>query len=234
MHRLLAAFLVLSLGTPAHATCAMVPLTTKVSSATEAPEGGGLVVATTHDGPKPKGGGWNPVNPAWRFRAGGKLHVPVIESLAPGLAIYRLPAGVTSAELVDGKTVLGRITIKGPKLAPLAAPKVKTLHQTMQSSRKGMSIEMFAELGEDMPAGAIGLVVADAKGTPRSYGSSREGRTMLVYSHYPCSQDPTGAVQSSDGEELQLYWVDRAGQKSPATKMKLKATFIGRNGPVDL
>jgi hypothetical protein len=223
----LVVLVLLAFSPPVQATCAMVPLTTHVVRDAKVPTGGGLMVTTGPDGgPKPKGGGWNPVNAAWRFRSGGTLHVPDIELLAPGLAIYRLPKGVRSAELVDGKTVLGKLTVTADKVALLPAPKVKKLHQTTSYERKGNSTRMVAELVGEPPAGAVALVVADAK-VARSYGAVGKHHTVVVYDHHPCTQDPTGTVLSSDGDQLRLYWLDQAGRASPATTVKLTATVDG-------
>ena len=43
-----------------------------------------------------------------------------IDVLAPGLSVYRLPNGVTTGELVDGKTTLAKISSTASK--PLPAP----------------------------------------------------------------------------------------------------------------
>jgi hypothetical protein len=43
------------------------------------------------------------VRPDWRFRDAGKVVTPKIETLAPGLAVYRLPASATgTVTLEDG------------------------------------------------------------------------------------------------------------------------------------
>jgi hypothetical protein len=206
----------------------MATLRTKlVVEDAKVPEGGGLlVVMAPESGPDPKGG-HDVVQPAWRFRAGKTEHVPQIEKLAPGLAIYRVPKDVTSAVLVDGKTTLGKLAVT--KTAPplLAAPQLKRLRQETRASRKGSSISMYAELAAPPPAEAVALVVADDK-VARSYGliENPKFNTVVVYSHAPCGQDPDGTVMSSDGDKLRLYWIDRTGRASPATTATLSAPPI--------
>ncbi len=48
------------------------------------------------------------VQTGWRFRVGGAVYAPKIETLASGLAVYRLPAKALRAQLENGKAVLAR------------------------------------------------------------------------------------------------------------------------------
>lgn len=228
---LVAVSLVTALAPDVHATCAMVPQVAQVVVRdAKVPEGGGLLVTMVYEtGPNPTYKYTDITQPRWRFRAGKTEHVPIIETLAPGLAIYRLPKGVTAAELVDGKTVLGKISVTKDPAKELAAPKIKALRQESTASRKGSRIYMWADLAEKPPADAVALVVADDK-VARTFGLANvnEKNSLLVYAHEPCGMDAKDTVMSANGDKLKLYWIDRAGRASPATK----ATLTAKGSPI--
>jgi hypothetical protein len=229
---LVALSLVAGVAPEVDATCAVAAQTAKlVVVDAKVPEGGGLLVTMVHDAsPTPTSKYMDVTQPKWRFRAGKTEHVPQIDTLAPGLAIYRLPKDVTSAQLVDGKTVLGSITVTKDPIATLAAPKIKKLRQESRGSRKGSTIYMWADLAEKPPADAVALVVADDK-VARSFGFAavNDKNSVLVYAHEPCGMDAKGTVMSTNGDKLKLYWIDRAGRASPATK----ATLVEKGSPLD-
>jgi hypothetical protein len=229
----LALSLVAAITSRVDATCAVLPRVAKVLFAdAKVPEGGGILVSLVYErGPEPDYRHMRIVDPSWRFRVGATLHVPVAETLAPGLAIYRLPSGVTSAELVDGKEVLGRLEVTTTKTPPLSAPRLKALRQESHGSRKGSTIAMWADLAGAAPEGAIALVVSDGK-VARSFGfvpADAKNRTIQVYDHAPCVVDPDGTVMSGNGEKLELYWIDRAGRRSPSTKL----TLVAKGSPLE-
>lgn len=217
--------LVATLAPDASATCMYIPpVAMVVTKDAKVPEGGGLLVSMGYPGPDSKSKYHKLEQPTWRYRVGKKLYAPVIETLAPGLAIYRVPKGVTSAELVDGTSVLGKVTVVATMNdKPLAAPKVKHLRQESRASRKGSTVQMWADLAEKPPAEAIALVVADDK-VARSFGplALNDQSSMIVYSHAPCGIDPEGQVMSRGGETLKLYWIDRSGRVSASTSVKLE------------
>jgi len=69
------------------------------------------------------------------------------------------------------------------------------------------------------PAGVVALVLADAKGKPRSFGLVADAATEIqVYAHGRCGVVPNGTVESSIGDKVTLFWVDASGRKSPASK----------------
>lgn len=234
-----ALLLVAALAPEVHATCAYIPPSAMVIAKdpknVQVPEGGGLLVAMQWQGPDDaKDKYYKLEQPTWRYRTGGKEYAPVYELLAPGLAIYRLPKGVTSAELVDGKKVLGKVTVVKDTTKPLPAPKLKKLRQESRSSRKGSTINMWAELAEKPPADAVALVVADDQGA-RSFGFAavNDQNTALVYSHAPCGIDPDGQRMSSGGDKLTLYWIDRMGRVSAKTTATLDQKGSPIGPPVD-
>jgi hypothetical protein len=158
------------------------------------------------------------VQSGWRFRIDGAVQAPKIETLAPGLAVYRPPGKATRAQLEDGgKTVLVKVGFGQDKPLALAAPKVKTItHRAARGRRPFARIEV--ELGEAVPPGAVAIVLADAKGTPRSWGRVDAGNARAVaLDRTRCSVLPNGTVESAPGDKVMVFWVDRGGRRSPAS-----------------
>ncbi|MBL0218575.1 MAG: hypothetical protein IPQ07_32445 [Myxococcales bacterium] len=210
-----------SLGTtaaPAAAKCAMSHLRPEVLSTDEIAPGGGIVVATeqaSYDEPDEG----DAVQPTWQLEIGGTRSAPKIDTLAPGLAVYRVPASATAATLFDGKTVRGKITIGTTKAAALAAPKVKGIRHDKSMGRRA-SAYTTVTLDGAPPAGMVALVLTDAKGTPRSFGVVEDGAAELrVYAHSRCGVVPNNTVESKIGDKVKLFWVDRNGRKSPVSKI---------------
>ncbi|CAN5696612.1 hypothetical protein BH11MYX2_BH11MYX2_37090 [soil metagenome] len=211
----------------ADALCmAIAPIAKVVADAT-VPVGGGLLVALDYNNPDNNQDATDIVQKTWKFRIGTKDYAPVIEQLAPGLAMYRLPDGVTgTAQLLNGKAVLGTLTVTADGVKPLAAPKIKSLTQVTHVGMRGNSVTMRAVFNDAAPADAVALVVADDK-APRNFGrvaASSNAKEVTVYAHGRCSMDPDGTVLSSNGDKLKVYWVDKLGRRSPATAVKLVAT----------
>ena len=182
-------------------------------------EDGAIVVATA--------GGFSgddegeALQPSWTFKAGATTAKPVITTPAPGLAVYALPKGVTSAELFDGKASRARAT-RGTQMIPppLAAPAVKAIQRTQTALRRGTTnTHTVVTLSGPPPSGAVALVVADAKGTARSYGIVDTGEANItVYSQVRCSVVPKGTVDSKIGDKVTLRYVDKRGRLGAASK----------------
>jgi len=182
-------------------------------------DGGALVVATV--------GGFTgddegeALQPSWTFKIGTATAKPVITTPAPGLVVYAVPKGVASAELYDGKAARARVT-RGTAMIPppLEAPAIKAIERTQTPLRRGTSnTHTVVTLAGPSPAGAVALVVADAKGTARSYGIVDTGEaSVTVYSQVRCSVVPKGTVDSQLGDKVTLRYVDKRGRIGAATK----------------
>ena len=211
----LAAFVV-SAPSIAAGDCAFSGLAPQVLAAeASVPPDGGILVGAL---PKPDGSldpGDAAVQRGWRFR--GVKAKPTIDVLAPGLAVYRLPASDVSVVLENDKQAVVATT-RGTKdkRAPLAAPKVKAISYQQHVSRR-MTEQVIVELDGEPPPNAVALVIADAKGTPRSWGRIN-GRAVTAYASHSCIALPNGTVGSKTGDQVILYFVDGAGRKSDATK----------------
>jgi hypothetical protein len=199
-------------------TCAMRKLVPAVLTPPDSaiPIEGGVVVGAVHVSGERHAVGDVAVQAGWRFVIEGATLAPKIESLAPGLAVYRLPATATRVQLRDGDAVLVKIAFGEDKPLALAAPKIKTIAHTAGRGTSSFE-EIEVSLGEAVPPGAVALVLADAKGQPRSWGRVDAGGTSAkVYYRSRCQPLRKGSVESVPGDQVTVYWIDRAGRRSPA------------------
>jgi hypothetical protein len=208
--------LALLLPLDARADCAMLGLVPKVLTkpdATLAPDGGVVVGAVSQDrGPLDSGD--IAMQPRWTFVVPMGTITPAIESLAPGLAVYK-----TSADNVELRDETGAVLAKathGAAVDKLAAPKVKSIkYDAPMSKRSIQRIEVM--LDGAAPPGVIALVLADAKGTAKSWGPVA-GSVFYPYLRRDCLALPNGTVPSGKGDKVTLFWVDEHGRKSAFTK----------------
>jgi hypothetical protein len=197
----------------AAADCAVVGLMPKVANdAAKLPDDGGIVVvaASIADGKLAPGDVTKHAD--WRIRAGGTLVTPTIETLAPGLSVYRVTTG-DKLQLEDDGAVLGKATRSNDKRDRLAAPAIKKL---VYDGHFGMhrSENVTAALAGAPPATAIAIVIADASGKARSFGMLEAGKPVLPLLSYDCVPLPNGTVVSKRGDRVKLFWVDDAGRLS--------------------
>jgi hypothetical protein len=193
-----------------------------VNDGVAAPPDGGLLVATATDHRKPDEG--EAAQPAWRLRDGTKVSKPAIVTLAPGLVVYRLPAGMVAAELHDG--TIARATFSSmsaadaAKLAPLAAPAATRIATTTVSGTRGSSTTTIVSLTAPAPANALALVLYDAKTKrPLSYGLVVAGATEVnVHAQGRCSALPNGTSIARPKTRAFVRWVDAHGRLSAPTK----------------
>ncbi|MEO8703014.1 MAG: hypothetical protein ABI867_23410 [Kofleriaceae bacterium] len=216
----LAVFLALVLvPAPAVAKCARMGLAPSVLTPADSAItiGGGIVVGATDAQGDQLDPGDVAVQPTWRFA--GVATAPVIDLIAPGLAVYRLPATATKATLEDAKHgVRVRVTVGDDKPLVLDAPKPKAIKHTAGMGRRPFT-HIVVELREAIPPGAIAIVLADAAGKPRSWHRVDAGAmTASVFDISRCRVLPNGTIESKGGDLVTLFWVDRAGRKSPASK----------------
>ncbi len=210
----------LSSSAPVAAKCAMSHLRPKPITTGPVVAGGGIVVATEEVSYDVADQG-DAIQPTWQFAIGGTKSKPKIELLAPGLVVYRLPTTTASAsvKLVAGKTTFATATLSNAKPTALAAPKVTAVRHDRTLGR-GSSAYTRVTLDGAPPAGMVALVLADAKGTPRSFGLIADASNEItVYAHSRCGVVPNNTVESSVGDKVTLVWVDQSGRMSPASKI---------------
>lgn len=192
----------------------LVPKVLTKADAVLAPDGGVVVAAVSQDR-GPLASGDIAVQPAWKFVVPMGTITPAIESLAPGLAVYR-----TSADNFELKDDTGTSLVKathGPaKVDKLAAPKVKSIKYDAPISRRSIQrVEVI--LDGPPPPGVIALVLADAKGAVKSWGLA-DGSVFYPYLQRDCFVLANGTVPSRRGDKVTLFWIDEHGRKSAFTK----------------
>ncbi|CAN5865345.1 hypothetical protein BH11MYX2_BH11MYX2_32550 [soil metagenome] len=207
--------------TTAHALC-VVPEQhpVVVNDGVHAPADGGLVVATTnkHTGTGTEGEAWQPT---WVFVHGAKTQKPTLVALAPGLAVYRLPAGTTDADLSDGTNVRAHVVAGDASYKALAAPLVQTVSHLTARSIRGSTGATTVTIKGDVPTTAIAMLILDAKTKKAfSYGlvQPASGPVLAVYAQGRCSALPNGTVAPRVGQRVILQWVDSLGRLSAASK----------------
>jgi hypothetical protein len=200
---------------PADAKCAMSHLRPTVVTTGGIIAGGGFLVATVQAPYDVKDEG-EAAQPTWQVEAGGTKFLPTIDTLAPGLVVYRVPmAG--DAVLLDGATVVAKLTATKGNPAPLAAPKVKAIRHDKRLGRRASAYTKVTLDGAP-PAGAVALVLTDAKGTARSYGLVESDTEITVYAHARCGVVPNNTIESKSGDKVKVFWVDQSGRVSAPSK----------------
>lgn len=206
-----------SIPAQAAADCALVGLVPKVLTKPDAviAADGGIVVGAVSEDRGPMESGDIAVQPTWKFVVPKGTITPAIETLAPGLASYRASYEVLELHDDKGATLAKVDKIADPR-AKLDAPKVKTIKYDAPMSRRSV-VRIEVTLHGAPPAGVIALVLADAKGTPKSWGPA-SGAVFYPYLQRDCLTLPNGTIPSRKGDKVTLFWVDGSGRKSAFTK----------------
>lgn len=216
--------------TPVAARCARMNQQPVVFTAeTVVTADGGIVVGTREVQWDQKDKG-EAVQKSWRLRAGGRVLTPSIDVIAPGLAVYRLPAKLAAAVLVDGKKVVAKVKL-ADKLATIDAPKVVSIVHTQRMGRRS-SVDVVVNLDGTAPPGVVALVLVDATGKARSWGEAMYHEERIpVFNQSSCGVLPNGTVASVPGDEVTLFWVDMAGRVSPPSKPVVITGAPATGGP---
>ena len=169
----------------------------------------------------------------WKLAAGGKTIDPVKEAVAPGLSLVRLPPKVGTAKVMQGKKVVGSLTLTQQVPAKLVAPAVTGLVFTSRPGRLAFeSLEI--KLATPVPAGTIAVVIADKTGTGRSFELVKAGaKTAYGFTRGRCESHPEGTVLSMPGDEVVVFYVDKHGRKSPSTAPIKVTGTTDAGGPED-
>lgn len=215
MRLLLAVGVVCALAPAAEAKCAVMGLKPSVltpSGATVAPDGGLVVGAIDADDDAADSG--DPASQTgWRLRLGSRVASPTLVPLAPGLVLYKLPPSTKDAQLTDDKrATVGSVTV-GASTPTLPAPKLKQLAHESRLGRRPFG-RVTIELAGPAPDGAIAIVLADAKGKPRSWGKVVKGEKLRGYDRSRCRVLANETVESKPGDRVTAFWVDASGRKS--------------------
>lgn len=159
----------------------------------------------------------SPDRSAWKLRVNGKTVAAKADALAPGLVVYRPPAGATSFELLDGskkRAARAKVATKTPEL--LEAPRV---HAVISGISHGIHPSRFVNVDLDAkpPKGAVVLVLSKSKGPALSWGQvSPDGLVVNVYTTAGgcVSTFSDGTVMAQPGDLVTAFWVDDLGRRS--------------------
>ena len=216
----------------ATAKCAMPSVGSAVITPATAklPADGGVLVGATASFEVQISGADTALNPTWRFGDGSKELVPVLVTLAPGLVVYRPPAGMTGAlTLKDGKAEIAKLTVTADKPAALAAPEPHSLVLNKVAERYGgFRLQIDAKLKTAVPAGAVAIVVlaVTKKGNvPRSWVRVEANATdaQVAGSSGRCDPGVPGEIMSKAGDKVVLAYVDAYGRLSkPSRPVNIK------------
>jgi hypothetical protein len=158
------------------------------------------------------------MHPEWKLHVDGRAIAPKIDSIAPGLSLYRVGGKTGTLELQDGarkSLATGKAT--AASRTPFPAPVVKKLTYSPSGYHRNEAVT--AELDGAVPGGAIAIVMMDDKGTPRSFGLVVAGRPVTPFLHTYCGTLPNGTLGSKPGDKVKVAWLDEAGRLSPASKV---------------
>lgn len=215
----------------ADAKCARVLLAPQVLTVARDPiaAGGGVLVGwteTTDDAAERFRGHDPAVNADWGFLVRKRKVRPVIEPLAPGLAVYRAGAARGSVVLRDGDGArLGTFTV-GASKAPwaVAAPAVASVTTTTAMKHRGRTtmqvLETSVAFDGAIPADAAAVIVYLVDGatrTPITWArvNGASGAVRVYRTPGRCGDEPDGLRAPAVGQQVELAWVDRGGRLSP-------------------
>jgi len=150
-----------------------------------------------------------------------------IETLAPGLSVYRTKA-TGAFTIVDAKRkAVGTFTAGGKVALDLPAPAPSSLVMShSEGFRGGERYEIDATFAA-IPAQAVALVlykVAGDKRVPQSFTLvDRERKALAVYADPGhCGWNPPGTMRPAATDAVELAWVDAYGRLSaPSAALKL-------------
>jgi len=217
--RYLALALVFAAG-PASADCAITGVAPRVLTAKDAviPSDGGILVAAESVSRGSLDKGDVAVQKGWRVHIGNDTLKPPIDSLAPGLAVYRVSSpNAYKIDLEDDqKQVLVSIKPAKGSADKLAAPKVKKVTYDAKSPDYHGYEQILVDLDGGVPAGMVAMILADEHGKAKSFGLVA-GSQVHPYEHHACDTLPNGTVPSKKGDKVVLMWVDESGRVSAAT-----------------
>jgi hypothetical protein len=220
MRLLYLSFLAVLVPSAADADCALSGLAPKVINDGNAsfPADGAFVVAAVQQGHGKLDPGDITVHSEWTLHVDGKPIAPKIDTIAPGLSLYRVDGRTGTLRLEDGaRKSLATGKAVAAKRTPFPAPVVKKLTNTAGGYHRNAAIT--AELDGAVPGGAIAIVMYDEKGTPRSWGLVTAGKPITPFLHTYCGTLPNGTLGSKVGDKVKLAWVDEAGRVSPTSKV---------------
>lgn len=162
------------------------------------------------------------VHDDWRVRTDNKrLDTPVLDRIAPGLVVYRIPAGATTARLEDGAHATlddAQIATKTDQRSVLEVPKVRAILRRDTETARHPNESVTVELAGKPPATAVAIVVTDERGLPLTWGAATEPSISVYSTGSGCAAITPGTKGPYTGDKVRVFWLDEVGHVSPASK----------------
>lgn len=181
-------------------------------------DGGGLIVSAVSGvgvyDPKR-----DPLRPAsWHLMGTDPRATATIETIAPGLVVYRLPAGTGAVSLLGGTRTLLTVRRSADRDASLlAAPMPTSIDWSRDLGFRDIHEDrIVVHLIGAAPRGAVAMVAYGEDGTPRSWGEVQPNAADVVVFASPgrCQFLPEGVVESQPGQRISVAWLDASGRRS--------------------
>jgi len=184
----------------------------------------------TTDGKAERFVGHDPaVNADWGFLVRKRKLRPVVDQLAPGLAVYR--AGTATGAVIlreaDGTRVGAFTVVADKKPWRVAAPQVTavTSISAMRDHGRYQAMGTLATVAfaGAIPADAAAVIVYRVEGdkaptaTPITWArvNGATGPVTIYVTPGRCGSEPTGLMPPAPGQRVVLAWVDAFGRVSP-------------------
>lgn len=212
-------FGVLALATPTRARAEMVceggPMVAHVASQQQVAGSGGVIVAGNK-------------LPSWKFRDLNRRLDPIVEVIAPGLALYHPPPVADPTLVLESadQQVLTRVPRALRAAPPLAPPAVQRIESNEDRRFKRASVTV--ELARKSPPGvvaAIATLVSGEQRTPLAWTYVRGEVPSLIIWHTPhtCEAFVETMIQPLPGQIVEIRWVDASGRLSePGNPVKVE------------
>ena len=216
--------LVCAIGARADARCAMTELApAPITQNNDAlPADGGILVGFTSIVQGPKLDGDPSRQPGWTFVAGSKPIDLAIDTLAPGLTLYRPKPGTSPIVVsnADGKQLLA-VARDGAASPPLKAPRPIRIATSFERGGRIARRQLVATLATPAPETAVAVILYAERDTTHVALSFNlldrvERSTVVPYTDpRKCAWNPPGMASAKPGDLVTLAWVDGAGHVSP-------------------
>lgn len=197
--------------TLADAKCMMMEAAPKLvtpASATIPADGGVLVEQElVHDAERFDGDA--SIQPSWGLD---------IETLAPGLSVYRDKKSKTAIAIPTKKKQTFKVGAASAN--PLTPPVPTSLAMTVAQGFRGGDAHMITATFSAIPTGAVALVLYKLDGTkrvPQSYGDVHTTTVRVYADPGHCGWNPPGTLLPAVTDKVALAWVDQYGRLSPVS-----------------
>jgi hypothetical protein len=172
-------------------------------------------------------------NTGWQFVDGTTKTAPVVVPLAPGLAVFKPPAGTGTIKLDEPKRTVVTVKRVADALPLLPAPAVASIVHTTYVAPPGprpgnrTSSTVTAKLTAAKPDQAVAMILWEDK-TPVAWTAAAgleptERVVELFRSRGRCETVIPGIVETTPGRKVSVAWVDVHGRVGARSKVLVVA-----------